>query len=390
MKKRIKTNAQAALEFLMSYAWAIMVLLIAIGALVYFGVLSSSKFLPSSCIVEPGIACVDFKVVQNSVTLILRNGKGEDINITSINVEKCQGSDSGFLKNGELATFNIGNCNFEANKKIVLVVNLTYISSTGLVHKKVGKITDIVELGIINVSNVTNVTLSTDLVAYWKLNESSGTRFDSKGNNHLNDPGNNVTSISGKIGNAANFTNSRNQHLNISDNLALSMGDINFTIACWVYFDSLADDRFILTKSASLSAANPGGEYSLEFDAGGNGKLQFAVRNTADNAGTIITTTGGFGTPNIKIWYLIVGWHDSANDEIAIQINNGIVNKTVHTGGVKDANNNFLIGAASHLDLGPTRGMDGRIDECGIWKKVLTVQERAYLYNNGNGYTFNP
>ncbi|HGJ67134.1 TPA: hypothetical protein ENS27_17370 [bacterium] len=42
-------KAQAALEFLMTYGWAIMVVLAAIGALAYFGVLSPSNFLPDQC-----------------------------------------------------------------------------------------------------------------------------------------------------------------------------------------------------------------------------------------------------------------------------------------------------------------------------------------------------
>jgi hypothetical protein len=31
---------------------------------------------------------------------------------------------------------------------------------------------------------------------------------------------------------------------------------------------------------------------------------------------------------------------------------------------------------------------DGRIDEVGIWKRVLTAAERTQLYNGGLGYTY--
>ena len=51
-------RAQAALEFLMTYGWAILVVLAAIGALAYFGVLNPSNFLPSKCVASPGIGCV--------------------------------------------------------------------------------------------------------------------------------------------------------------------------------------------------------------------------------------------------------------------------------------------------------------------------------------------
>ncbi|MFC2016699.1 hypothetical protein ACFLUF_03190 [Chloroflexota bacterium] len=52
MKKRhflIKNKAQAALEFLTTYGWALVVILVMIGALAHFGILSPSKFLPERC-----------------------------------------------------------------------------------------------------------------------------------------------------------------------------------------------------------------------------------------------------------------------------------------------------------------------------------------------------
>ena len=71
-------KSQAGLEFLMTYGWAIMVALIAIGALSYFGILSPDEFVPRRCALEPGIGCMDFKVNENSVSLVLMNG-GEEI-----------------------------------------------------------------------------------------------------------------------------------------------------------------------------------------------------------------------------------------------------------------------------------------------------------------------
>lgn len=42
-------KGQAALEFLMNYGWAILVVLIVIGALSYFGVLSPDRFIEDKC-----------------------------------------------------------------------------------------------------------------------------------------------------------------------------------------------------------------------------------------------------------------------------------------------------------------------------------------------------
>jgi len=77
------------MEFLMTYGWAILVVLIAISALAYFGVLSPQKFLPKSCTVSPGFSCEDMKVTTNSVDLILRNGQGKDFTNVGIYATGC-------------------------------------------------------------------------------------------------------------------------------------------------------------------------------------------------------------------------------------------------------------------------------------------------------------
>ena len=48
MKFRIR-KSQAALEFLTTYGWAFLVILIMIGTLAYFGILSPGKILPNRC-----------------------------------------------------------------------------------------------------------------------------------------------------------------------------------------------------------------------------------------------------------------------------------------------------------------------------------------------------
>ena len=77
-------RGQAAMEFLMTYGWAILVVLIAIGALAYFGVINPERFLPSSCTLAPGLACEEWKVSGTTVTLKIRNGMGSDLTINNI------------------------------------------------------------------------------------------------------------------------------------------------------------------------------------------------------------------------------------------------------------------------------------------------------------------
>ena len=82
-------KGQAAMEFLMTYGWAILVVLAAIGALAYFGVLSPSKHLPESCIFGQGISCVDFTVEQTTASLYLQIGFGQEIDFYNITLNDC-------------------------------------------------------------------------------------------------------------------------------------------------------------------------------------------------------------------------------------------------------------------------------------------------------------
>ena len=105
-------KAQAAMEFLMTYGWAILVVLAAIAALAYFGVLSPEKFLPEKCILQPGIACVSHKVEPTKVTLVISNGLGRTIIINSIDVGGCSSTFDETMLSGIDHTFVIGGaCN---------------------------------------------------------------------------------------------------------------------------------------------------------------------------------------------------------------------------------------------------------------------------------------
>ena len=87
---RFDKRAQAALEFLMTYSWAILVVIIIIGALAYFGVLNPQSLVPEKCTVSAGLSCDDYGIqVSGSngiVTLAMINSLGKSISIDSVNV----------------------------------------------------------------------------------------------------------------------------------------------------------------------------------------------------------------------------------------------------------------------------------------------------------------
>ena len=85
-------KGQAAMEFLMTYGWAILVVLAAIGALAYFGVLSPSKLLPSKCTLSPGFNFGDCKASTAGFQMTLYNGLGVDAKNVNVTITSTAGS----------------------------------------------------------------------------------------------------------------------------------------------------------------------------------------------------------------------------------------------------------------------------------------------------------
>lgn len=90
MKIKIFRKSQAALEFLTTYGWAFLVILIMIGTLAYFGILSPSKILPARCNFGSELECVDYRITSATATpanefrIRLKNIVGETVTVTSI------------------------------------------------------------------------------------------------------------------------------------------------------------------------------------------------------------------------------------------------------------------------------------------------------------------
>src|SRR5678815_5281605 len=94
------------------------------------------------------------------------------------------------------------------------------------------------------------MALTDSLIAFWELEEASGTRVDAHGANDLSDNAT-VTSAAGKVGTAADFEVGNSEFLSIVDNPDLSVADIDFTWCAWVNSESLDTTRYILSKGTS-------------------------------------------------------------------------------------------------------------------------------------------
>ncbi len=144
-------KAQAAMEFLMTYGWAILVVLAAIGALAYFGVFTPSSFISPRCTIEPGFDC-KHKVTPTEISLIITNGKGVDLSQLNITAQDNAGNDicnpeTGLtLNDGESLTVTLDGCsNGAIGTRLKAQLLLKYQEVGGFSHTARGTIVARVE-----------------------------------------------------------------------------------------------------------------------------------------------------------------------------------------------------------------------------------------------------
>jgi len=144
-------KGQAAMEFLMTYGWAILIVLLAIAALAYFGVLSPGKYVPSSCVLETGLACTDFKVVggvnTSEITIYVRNGIGQDLRNFSLSIPgECVGTDDiSVFVDGTEEAFVLDCTGDILGSRIKEDIFINYFAMSGMQHTKLGSISSRVE-----------------------------------------------------------------------------------------------------------------------------------------------------------------------------------------------------------------------------------------------------
>ncbi len=210
-------------------------------------------------------------------------------------------------------------------------------------------------------------SLLNGLVSYWTLDETSGTRYDSKGSNHLTDV-NAVGYAAGKHNNAASFVTASSQKLVKAAWDWTAYYASGFSVSFWYNFtgeqyDALSRDdsssvrEFVFSRTNEFGAHTPYTTFFLSHRA------------------TATSSDGGDGT-----WNHIIFTYDPVDQKVRIYLNGG-------TAGVSTAITEtpgsvaFDVGARSSSATYIT----GLIDELVLWSRVLTADERTELWNGGVG-----
>jgi len=130
-------RGQAAMEFLMTYGWAILAAVVVIGVLAYFGVFKPSTYVPEQCVLSAPLGCNAWNANTTGINLEIRNGAGETINVTGISVSistpsgvSCNAvTPNANLADGDKSTYYITCSGLTSGTKIKGDITVTYKKS---------------------------------------------------------------------------------------------------------------------------------------------------------------------------------------------------------------------------------------------------------------------
>lgn len=220
--------------------------------------------------------------------------------------------------------------------------------------------------------------LRADAIAYWKMDEASGTRADSTGHGYNLSQVNSVGSTTGKINNAIICDNNLD-YIRYTGS-GLSLGNTNYAFSFWTKFSVLPE---LLTWTIiSKGESNGNGEYYIEIEDEGD-YMRFSFNG---DSGFSVSTSPSL-TISLDTWYFVVCEHDFTNSKSRIYVNNQLEGENDTAFPTNVQGNIFSIG----FDItGIFDGFIGIVDETLVLGRLSTSDERDYLYNLGDGRTLYP
>ncbi len=224
-------------------------------------------------------------------------------------------------------------------------------------------------------------SLYAGLVSYWNLHDQSGSRLDLTGNANTLTNTNTVTSVDGLVGAASNFVLASSQRLQIASNATIQGGPKDYTFAFWTQLTTKpGTDMYLVSKYSAVSGQ---AEYEILWNTSAD-RFVMNVYRATDSVNFI--RGDSFGAPSTGVWYFVCGWNDNVNLTSNIEINAGVTDSQL-LGGTTQAASAAVLALGSRGATG-TGYLNGKMADVGRWDRVLTRQERTWLYNKGNGQRY--
>jgi len=125
----MEKRGQAAVEFLMTYGWAILAAIIAIGVLAYFGVFSPGKYMVGQATVTAPFYANAYSLKTDGISLEFNNNGGEDFVIQSMTVSDCGINDTSVVIPADGQTVIFVPCLLTASSSFKGDIIISYVKS---------------------------------------------------------------------------------------------------------------------------------------------------------------------------------------------------------------------------------------------------------------------
>lgn len=209
-----------------------------------------------------------------------------------------------------------------------------------------------------------NLPQKNNIVAWWRMDETSGNRADSSGNSNTLTDVNTVGYTAGKIGNCASFASASSEYFTMGSAPTTGTGD--FSICAWVKTNSSGVRRGIV----SWGTSGPTDPYKgIFFYIGTDNKLHADVTGVAGPTST--------NTINSDNWVHVALVHTDSGDTGQLYIN-GSTNGSSAT-----MQPNIVSGTVNRVGISYNAAAtwEGEIDELIIWNSALTSAEVDNVYD---------
>lgn len=234
-------------------------------------------------------------------------------------------------------------------------------------------------------------TLLTNLVSYWKLDETSGTTTaDATGNGSAGTLTTNATFTSaGKINYGITGASSIGTvgGIDLGTVAALDLASFPLSISGW--FKTSANGSQGNSSMNIFISTKPSSNYSsfvLYMDmgtaTGDRGKLTLNYRNNSGTDYTLATTAAY----NDGTWHHVVATIDASGVMLLYVDNTLVASGVTASGSMFTGTKKSEIGR--NWDNTSSGVWVGTLDEIGVWSRALTSTEVSQLYNSGAGLQY--